>query len=60
MAPGPALIPVVVQGRRIFQLTGEVKAALQTISTAVGKEREGVFHRPGQIPHEGTRRRRRF
>lgn len=37
MAPGPALIPVVVQGRRIFQLTGEVKAALQTCNDSKGQ-----------------------
>lgn len=30
MAPGPALVPEVVQWRGILQLTGEVKAALQT------------------------------
>ena len=30
MAPGPALVPKVVQWRGILQLTGEVKAALQT------------------------------
>lgn len=29
-APGPALVPKVVQWRGILQLTGEVKAALQT------------------------------
>lgn len=29
-SPGPALVPVVVEGRGVLKLTGKVKAALQT------------------------------
>lgn len=35
-SPGPALVPVVVERRGIFQLTGEVKAALQTCNDKGG------------------------
>lgn len=36
MSPGPALVPVVVERRGIFQLTREVKAALQTCNDKGG------------------------
>lgn len=35
--PGPALVPMVVEGRGIFQLTGEVKAAFQTCNDKEGQ-----------------------
>lgn len=47
-SPGPALVPVVVERRGILELTGKVKAALQTCNDNGGQWNK-------QVPKSGPR-----